>query len=170
MKTNFLEVEETVDMKVPQSKYLIRFPDCDPFNHLNNSRYIDYFINAREDHLRNHHQFEIYSYAQKTGKSWVVGQNEIAYLSPANLMETVIIESTIIELTETDIRVEMRMWDEQKTRLKAFLWTKFVHIDIRDMKRATHDQVLMEKFSVFVNPQENARNFEERITELKTKK
>jgi acyl-CoA thioester hydrolase len=33
--------------KVPESEALIRFPDCDPFNHLNNSRYIDYFINAR---------------------------------------------------------------------------------------------------------------------------
>ncbi|MGB0837938.1 MAG: acyl-CoA thioesterase, partial [Flavobacteriaceae bacterium] len=29
----------------------IRFQDCDPFNHLNNGKYIDYFVNAREDHL-----------------------------------------------------------------------------------------------------------------------
>ena len=31
---------------------MTRFSDCDPFGHLNNARYIDYFINAREDHLR----------------------------------------------------------------------------------------------------------------------
>ncbi len=37
--------------KIIESKVKIRFPDCDPFNHLNNSKYIDYFINAREDQL-----------------------------------------------------------------------------------------------------------------------
>ena len=41
-------------METPQlleSSHLIRFPDCDPFNHLNNARYLDYFINAREDQV-----------------------------------------------------------------------------------------------------------------------
>ncbi len=33
--------------KLWESKVLIRFSDCDPFNHLNNARYIDYFINAQ---------------------------------------------------------------------------------------------------------------------------
>lgn len=170
MKTNFLEAVKKTDMKVPESFQLIRFPDCDPFNHLNNSRYIDYFINAREDHLRTHHQFEIYSYAQKTGKSWVVSQNQIAYLTPANLMETVVIESTILELNESDILVEMRMWDEKKTRIKSFLWTQFVHIDMRELKRVNHDQALIDKFSEFVNPLEKAKNFEERLVELKVRK
>ena len=26
-----------------ESEVVIRFPDCDPFRHLNNSRYVDYF-------------------------------------------------------------------------------------------------------------------------------
>ena len=33
--------------KNPESKVVVRFPDCDPFNHLHNSRYIDYYLNAR---------------------------------------------------------------------------------------------------------------------------
>ena len=43
-----------------ESKVLIRFSDCDPFNHLNNARYIDYFINAREDQLLANINFNIY--------------------------------------------------------------------------------------------------------------
>src|SRR6201985_3823753 len=93
-----------------ETEYLIRFPDCDPFNHLNNSRYIDYFINAREDHLVLFHNFKIYQYAYETGKSWVVSQNQVAYLHPAVLMEKVIIQSAILELNVSDIVVEMRMW------------------------------------------------------------
>ena len=46
--------------KAFESEALIRFPDCDPFNHLNNAHYLDYFINAREDHLMNGMGFNIY--------------------------------------------------------------------------------------------------------------
>ena len=67
-------------IKRPESRVLIRFPDCDPFNHLNNSRYLDYFINAREDHLYLHYQFNPYEYAKEKLLAWVVTQNQISYL------------------------------------------------------------------------------------------
>src|SRR5215471_5313854 len=95
--------------KIAESESLIRFPDCDPFNHLNNSRYLDYFINAREDHLLNIYRFNMYEYIKEQKRGWVVGMNQIAYLKPAMLMETVIIQSTIRELKEKDLLVEMCM-------------------------------------------------------------
>src|ERR1700748_71138 len=98
-----------------ETEYLIRFPDCDPFNHLNNSRYIDYFINAREDQLLKYYQFSPYDYARKKGISWVVTQNQIVYLKPATLMETVVVQSTILQLRQKDLLVEMRMWNMDKT-------------------------------------------------------
>ena len=84
--------------KLWESKVLIRFSDCDPFNHLNNARYIDYFINAREDQIMANLNFNIYHYAAQHGFGWVVGKNQIAYLKPANLMENVIIDSRLLRL------------------------------------------------------------------------
>ena len=156
-------------MKVAESKHTIRFPDCDPYNHLNNSRYLDYFINAREDHLAQFYNFEPYKYAKETGKSWVVGQNQIAYLTPAALMEKVVIQSSILELNESDILVEMTMWDEAKTRLKSFLWTKFVHVDLKALKRVHHDAFIMDTFSKYVNALEPDVSFEQRLAEVKKK-
>ncbi len=46
--------------KEPVSNVVIRFQDCDPFGHLNNARYIDYFINAREGHLVEYYNLDIY--------------------------------------------------------------------------------------------------------------
>jgi YbgC/YbaW family acyl-CoA thioester hydrolase len=157
-------------MKVPESMQTIRFPDCDPFNHLNNSRYIDYFINAREDHLTAFYNFEIYKYANETGRSWVVSQNQIAYFTPAVLMEKVIIQSTILEWNASDILVEMRMWDEGKERLKSLLWTRFVHINLKELKRMNHDQSLADRFSNYVNPLHNTITFEQRLIDIKKKK
>lgn len=153
--------------KMPESKVLIRFPDCDPFNHLNNSRYIDYFINAREDHLWQHYQLNIYAYGKQHGKSWVVGQNQIAYLKPAMLMETVVIQSTVLELTDTDILVEMMMWNKDKTQLKSVLWSRFVHFNLATQKRDMHSKELMEYFMPLVNPLNEKMDFEQRVGQLR---
>lgn len=156
--------------KLPESTYLVRFPDCDPFNHLNNSKYIDYFINAREDHLRDFYQFEIYQFTQQTGTSWVVGQNQIAYFAPATLMENVVIQTTVLEWNNSDILVEMRMWDNNKTHLKALLWTRFVHIDMKTLKRIPHTPELTERFKVLLNALEQPQTFDQRAMAVRRKK
>jgi len=153
--------------KTLQSTAQIRFPDCDPFNHLNNSRYLDYFINAREDHLYAAYGFSPYVYARDKGLSWVVGQNQIAYLKPAMLMETVVITSTILSLRERDILVEMMMWDQEKTQLKSVLWTVFVHYNFKTGKSEQHAPELIEYFSPFEQPLPGELSFEQRVQQLR---
>jgi YbgC/YbaW family acyl-CoA thioester hydrolase len=154
--------------KLWESKILIRFPDCDPFNHLNNARYIDYFINAREDHIMSNMGFNIYQFAAETGLSWVVGKNQIVYLKPAFLMETVVIDSTILRLGEKDLLVEMKMWNERKDKLKSVLWSNFVHINMKTQKPEKHSQELMDKFRPLENPMIVRLDFDERIEQLRS--
>lgn len=157
-------------MKTQETTHLIRFQDCDPFGHLNNARFIDYFINAREDHLLQFHDFDMYTYSKQTGKAWVVGGHQIAYFSPANLMEKVMISSVLVEWNEHDILLEMSMWNEHKTQLKSVIWTRFVHVSLKEMKKTAHGELLNEKFAVEVNPQIRNLRFEDRIADLKNNK
>lgn len=154
--------------KTWESKMLVRFPDCDPFNHLNNARYIDYFINAREDQIMANLNFNIYHFAAQQGMSWVVSRNQIAYLKPAFLMETVVVDSTILRLGEKDVFVEMKMWNERKDKLKAVLWSNFVHINMKTQKPERHSEELMEMFRPFENPLPQAISFDERIEQLRS--
>jgi acyl-CoA thioester hydrolase len=150
-----------------ESKVLIRFPDCDPFNHLNNARYIDYFINAREDHIMTNLDFNIYHFAAQHGLSWVVGKNQIVYLKPAFLMETVIIDSALLRLGENDILVEMKMWNDRKDKLKSVMWSNFVHINMKTQKPANHSQQLLDTFKPFENPIDLNIGFDERVEQLR---
>lgn len=154
--------------KVWESKALIRFPDCDPFNHLNNARYIDYFINAREDHIMANLKINIYHYAAQEGKGWVVSKNQIAYLKPAFLMETVIIDSTLLHADDKEVFVEMKMWSEKKDKLKAVLWSNFVHINMKTVKPESHSKELMDMFKPVENPLPEAVSFDERVEQLRT--
>jgi YbgC/YbaW family acyl-CoA thioester hydrolase len=150
-----------------QSKVIIRFSDCDPFNHLNNARYIAYFINAREDHIMANLNFNIYQYAAENGFGWVVSKNQIAYLRPAFLMETVIIESTLLKAGEREVFVEMKMWNESKTKLKSVLWSNFVHINMKTQRPENHPQNLMDMFKPLERSLPQAVGFDERVEQLK---
>lgn len=154
--------------KLWESKVLIRFPDCDPFNHLNNARYIDYFINAREDHIISNLNFNIYHFAAQHGLGWVVSKNQIVYIKPAFLMETVIIDSTLLRLGDTDILVEMRMWNETRDKLKAVLWTNFVHINMKTQKPEQHSAELVNTFRPFENPLTSPMSFDERVKQCRS--
>ena len=151
--------------KILESKIRVRFQDCDPFNHLNNSSYIDYFFNSREDQLLKGYDLDIYKHAHKTGKGWVVASNQISYFKPALLSETVTIQSQIVSFSERSIQVEMRMYDENKKVLKSVMWSKFVYFDIKSQKGATHSDEFMKMFEDAYAPIE-AKTFEERITNI----
>jgi YbgC/YbaW family acyl-CoA thioester hydrolase len=153
--------------KVWETVHAIRFPDCDPFNHLNNSRYIDYFINAREDHLLKFHHFNVYELLRESGLSWVIGKNEIVYIRPALLMETVVIRSTILKIDERMILVEMSMWDEQKTAIKAVLWTTFVHYNLKTQRTEKHEPEFINMFQPYENPLPEPLSIDERAKQLR---
>lgn len=159
----------TPQEKIPESKHLVRFPDCDPFNHLNNARYLDYFIIAREDHVMKNYGFNIYQYAMEKGVSWVVGQHQVKYFRPAMLMEQIVIQSTILKWGEKEIHVEMRMWDKDKAQLKALLWTRFVHINMKTQRSEPHSQELTERFKDLENPLKVEVDFEKRVEQVKGK-
>ena len=153
--------------KTLSSKAKIRFQDCDPFDHLNNGSYFNYFMNHREDELIKNYNIDVYKMASKLGKSWVSSSNQIAYLKPALLMETVIIESRLIKYNDTSLLAEMCMYNEDKTQLKAIIWCGFVHFNLLSQKRESHTEDLMKLFDTIHSPV-SAKTFEERVSQLKT--
>lgn len=126
-----------------ETSYIIRFNDCDPYGHLNNSRYIDYMLNAREDHVKQYYNFDLKSFYQN-GLGWFITAHEILYLRPAGYNESIIIKSGLLEAGNSHLMVEMSMWDEAKKQLKSLLWTQFVCINIKTGSRENHPADFME--------------------------
>lgn len=153
--------------KSVESKMKIRFNDCDPFNHLNNSRYIDYMVIARGDQLIENYDFDIYKLAQEKGLAWVTAQTQISYIVPAYLMEEVIIQTQLIDCSDKSLLLEAFMWNIDKNILKAVMWIKLVHFNLKTKSSHLHDEDLMKFFKQIVNPLEIKMNFEERINLIK---
>jgi acyl-CoA thioester hydrolase len=155
--------------KVLTSKTKIRFQDCDPFNHLNNAKYIDYFINAREDQIEEDYGLDIFELVKTDKIGWVVASNQIAYISPAFTMETVCIQSKLIQFSDKSLTVEMTMWNDEQTKLKALLWVKFIHVDLKTQMAKKHSDEFMTLFASVVEPAETLI-FEERYKQVIAKR
>jgi len=118
----------------PRTFYTIRFNDCDPFGHLNNARYIDYFLNAREDHLKEHYNIDLKEWAAK-GIGFVVSRHEIQYIRAVSYNDSVCIQSALVGHGDNYLEVEMQMYDKDGKNLKAILFSKFTQIDLRTGKK-----------------------------------
>ncbi len=144
---------------------LIRFSDCDLYGHLSNIQYVKYFMDAREDHIADSYGFTLADFA-KQGVGWVVSSNQISYFRSAKVNEPVILRSAIIDLSPNHILVEMQMIDEKRTNVKAALWSKFVHVSLKDGRKAEHNHDMMELFES-VKVADVTKDFETRMAELK---
>ncbi len=109
----------------------IRFSDCDPIGHLNNVKYLEYMLNAREDHVEEFYNFTYEEYLKKTGCTWIAIQNEIAYLKEVKANTKVIISSKTIEMTDRVSKVEILMKSEDEKTINAVLWITVIYFNMR---------------------------------------
>lgn len=154
--------------KAPHSYYKIRFNDCDMFGHLNNARYLDYMINARQDHLKDVYGFDFSSY-YKNNLGWVISSHEVQYLKPAFFEENVLIQSSLIELNSESLVAEIIMTNESKSHLKAFLRSKLTFINIKSGQKEQHSLEFMDWAKSLVREDgENCKSVQVRVNEILT--
>ncbi|MDQ8749516.1 thioesterase [Elizabethkingia miricola] len=127
----------------------IRFNDCDPIGHLNNVKYLDYMLNAREDHVVETYGFTYEEHIRLTGCTWVAIQNQIAYLKEVRPNTLVNISSKIIKLGERTSVVEILMRDEKNEAIHAVLWTTAIYFSMKERRSVAHSPELMEFFKDF---------------------
>lgn len=156
--------------KLLESKTRIQHHDCDPYNHLNNSKYIDLMVATRTEQILEHYQFHSADFVSRHGVGWVIAQSQISYFYPASWMEVVTIETRLLQFSESSLLVEALMWDEHKTHLKAVLWSKLVHFQIAAQRSAPHSEELMALFAEVHAPLDGQPSFEERVKSFKRAK
>ena len=154
--------------KYPNSKYKIRFNDCDMFGHLNNARYIDYLINARQDHLKDEYNFD-YGQYYKNNLGWVIGSHEIVYLKPSVFDETVSIQSCVLSVGSDSLFVEVLMTNENRTHVKAILRSKLIFVNLKTGKKDQHKPEFLEwAKALVVDETEALPVLQDRIKQLLT--
>lgn len=149
------------------SKTIVRFQDCDAFGHLNNARFINYFINAREDHLRDYYAFDLYEHARASNENWFIGRHEIVYLRPAALGETVSIQTGLLQFSNRSLVVEGVMFDKDMNKIKAVQWTTFRYVNLQQGRAAEHPESITRLLEGVVLGDVERESIDQRIRQLK---
>src|SRR5690606_20966250 len=148
----------------------IRFSDCDPIGHLNNVKYLEYMLNAREDHVEHGYGFTYEEYTRRTGCTWITIQNEIAYLKEVRYNAKVIITSKTIEISDRISKVEILMMSEDGKTVHSILWLTVIYFDMKTRQSAVHPPETKELFTRFLMDLDE-KNFQSTVgTFRRTKK
>lgn len=143
----------------------IRFADCDPIGHLNNVKYLEYMLNAREDHVEQNYGFTYEQYTRETGCTWVTIQNEIAYLKEVRYNSTVDISSKTIAVNNMTSVVELLMKDENGM-VHAVFWLTVIYFNMKTRRAEMMSDESLEKFSKFL-VEIDQKTFKERVGYLR---
>lgn len=144
----------------------VRFSDCDPIGHLNNVKYLEYMLNAREDHVESGYGFTYEEYTKRTGCTWVTIQNEIAYLKEVRYNAKVMITSKTIELGDRLSKVEILMKSEDGKTIHSVLWLTVIYFNMKTRSSESHPEETKELFQKFlVNLEE--KDFQTRAANLR---
>jgi acyl-CoA thioester hydrolase len=144
----------------------VRFSDCDPIGHLNNVKYLEYMLNAREDHVENGYGFTYEEYTRRTGCTWITIQNEIAYLKEVRYNAKVMITSKTIEVGDRLSKVEILMKSEDGSTIHSVLWLTVIYFDMKTRRAAIQPPETINLFKDFlVNLEEP--DFKSRVASLR---
>ena len=156
--------------KETESRVVIRFQDCDPLQHLNNAKYVDYFFNAREDQVPKLYGIEKIDQIKKYQATWVVYNHNISYIRPARVGEWVRIMSRVIWSNHNTILVEYYMTDDNKKELKTLLWSTMRYVKMEDGKSTEHQGAVVDFIKATSDNLDITEvSIKERIREIKDK-
>lgn len=144
----------------------VRFSDCDPIGHLNNVKYLEYMLNAREDHVEQFYGFTYEEYIRKTGFTWIAIQNEIAYLKEVRYNSRVLISSKTIQISDRISKVEILMKSEDEKSIYAVLWITVIYFNMKTRKSEPHPEEIQALFSGYLIELEQ-KTFQERVEFLR---
>ena len=148
------------------TKVKIRFSDCDPIGHLNNVKYLEYMLNAREDHVEEGYGFTYEEYTKKTGCTWITIQNEIAYLKEVRYNSKVVISSKTIEISDRISKVELLMKSEDEKTIHCVLWITVIYFNMKTRKSDVHPEETKNLFRKFLVDLDQ-KDFQSRATFLR---
>lgn len=128
----------------------VRFADCDPIGHLNNVKYLEYMLNAREDHVEEFYGFTYEKYLQLHGCTWIAIENQIAYLKEVKANTSVKISSKTIRIDPRTITVEILMKSLDEKTIYSVLWVTAIYFNMKTRKSESQPEEIKQVFHQFL--------------------
>lgn len=129
------------------TQHKVRPDDIDMFNHVHNSKYLDYVLAARYE------QMEIYygmpmEFFLELGFGWVVKTAKINYKRALGLSDIFEVSTNILEINKNGCRVIFEIKNTKTQKISTDGYFDFVMINIKTGKSVALNDQMIEKYSI----------------------
>lgn len=153
----------------PSSTKIVSFKDCDAFGLLYNTRYLDYIMDARAEHLMKFYDLDFFRDSQINHETWVVQGHQTAYIEPVRVHEEIIIRTRMFQVGKSSSHIEGLIFSGNGARLKYVQWTKLAYINLNTSAAQPYSPEITEFLDRFraVEDIPEGNDFNERVTQLR---
>lgn len=125
----------------------VRPDDIDMFNHVHNSRYLDYVLAARYEQMETCYGMSMEDF-MGLGYGWVVKTAHIEFKRPLTLGESFNVTTGIISMNEKSSKVSFVITSLKTGKVCSDGWFEYVLIDIKTGRAMKITDEMIEKYSI----------------------
>jgi acyl-CoA thioester hydrolase/thioesterase-3 len=113
----------------------VRPDDIDMFNHVHNSKYLDYVLAARYEQMEAFYGMSMEKF-MNLGFGWVVSSVNIDFKRPLSLGDTFTVETGIESIHKKGCRITFKITNLKNKKTSSDGWFDFIMIDLKTGKSA----------------------------------
>jgi acyl-CoA thioester hydrolase/thioesterase-3 len=125
----------------------VRPDDIDMFNHVHNSKYLDYVLAARYEQMELHYGMSMENFLE-LGYGWVVKTANVNYKRPLGLSDTFVVTTGLLEISQKGCRVMFEIKNNKTAKICSDGFFDFVMINLKSGKGVALTKDMIEKYSI----------------------
>jgi thioesterase-3 len=130
-----------------ESELNVRPDDIDMFNHVHNSKYLDYVLAARYEQMDKFYGMSWQSFTEQ-GYGWVVAKVTIAFKRPLKLGDQLIVKTGILEMTEKGSTVQFEIINKATGKVASDGIFEYVMIDLNTKRSCKVTEEMIKAYSI----------------------
>jgi thioesterase-3 len=130
-----------------ESELSVRPDDIDMFNHVHNSKYLDYVLAARYEQMGKFYGMSWEDF-EKQGFGWVVSKVTIAFKRPLKMGDQMLIRTGILEMNEKGSNVQFQIINKATGKVASDGIFEYVMIDLKTQRSCKVTEEMIKAYSI----------------------
>ena len=125
----------------------VRPDDIDMFNHVHNSKYLDYVLAARYEQMDKFYGMSWEKF-EELGYGWVVSKVSISFKRPLKMGDQMIIRTGILEMNEKGSNVQFEIVNKKTGKVSSDGIFEYVMIDLKTQRSCKVTPEMIAAYSI----------------------
>ena len=130
-----------------ESELNVRPDDIDMFNHVHNSKYLDYVLAARYEQMDKYYNMSWEKFAEQ-GFGWVVAKVLINFKRPLKMGDKMIVRTGILEMNEKGSNVQFEIINQTTGKVSSDGIFEYVMIDLKTKRSCKVSEEMIKAYSI----------------------